>query len=78
MCDCLCKLETKQNEPGVKQGPVQKGAVVVVPHVVRHLHLPGAGRRGVVGVALDAILMVPHVEQQNVKVEDGVGRDDVA
>lgn len=64
-----------QNKPGIKEGPVQQGAIVVVANVVGHLHLPGAGGGGVVGFDLDAILRVPHVEQQDVKMEDCVGRD---
>lgn len=66
-----------QNKPGIKERPVQQGAIVVVANVVRHLHLSGAGGRRVVGVALDAVLWVPHVEQQDVKMEDRVRRDDV-
>ena len=50
----------------------------MVAYVVRHLHLSVAGLGRVVGVDLDAVLRVPHVEQQDVKVEDGVRRDDVA
>lgn len=56
------------NKPGIKERPIQQGAVVVVADIVRNLHLSGAGRRGVVGVALDAILRVPHIEQQDVKM----------
>lgn len=63
--------------PGVKECPVQQRAVVVVAHVVGDLHLPGANGRRVVGVDLDAVLRVPHVQQQDVKVEDGIGGDDV-
>lgn len=77
-CDCLCVNEAlMHNKPGIKQRPVQQGAIIVVANVVRHLHLSGADRGCVVGVGLDAVLRVPHVEQQDVKVEDGVRRDDV-
>lgn len=67
-----------ESSPGVKERPVQQRAVVVVAHVVRDLHLPAAGGRHVVGVNLDAVLRVPHVQQQDVEVEDGVGGDDVS
>jgi len=66
-----------RDEPGIKQGPVQKGAVVMVSNEVGNLHLSGADGGGVVSVDLDAVLCVPHIEQKNVKVEDGVGRDEV-
>lgn len=66
------------NSPGIKERAVQQRAVIVVAHVVGHLHLSGACGRGVVGVDLDAVLRVPHIQQQDVKVEDGIGRDDVA
>lgn len=49
----------------------------MVANVVRHLHFSGADGGGVVGVALDAVLRVPHIEQQDVKVEDRIRRDDV-
>lgn len=44
---------------------------------IRDLHLPGADGGQMVCVDLNAVLRVPHVQQQNVKVEDGVRRDDV-
>ncbi len=77
-CDCLCVTDRLiHNKPGIKQCAVQQGAIIVVTNVVRHLHLSGADGGCVVGVGLDAVLRVPHVEQQDVKVEDGVRRDDV-
>lgn len=66
-----------QDKPGIKEGPVQQGAVIVVADVIRHFHLSGADGGRVVSVYLDAILGVPHIEEQDVKVEDGVRRDDV-
>lgn len=64
-------------KPGVKECPVQQGAVVVIAHKVRNLHLSGAGGRSVVGVDLDAVVRVPHIQQQNIKMEDGVRRDEI-
>lgn len=75
-CLSVCQSGV-ESSPGVKERPVQQRAVVVVAHVVGDLHLPGASGRRVVGVDLDAVLRVPHVKQQDVKVEDGIGRDDV-
>lgn len=49
----------------------------MVADVVRHFHLSRADGGCVVSVCLDAILGVPHIEEQDVKVEDGVRRDDV-
>lgn len=73
----MFKYHLIQNQPGIKECPVQQGAVIVVADVVRHLHFSGAGGGGVVGVDLDAVFRVPHIEQQDVKVEDGIRRDDV-
>lgn len=67
----------KYVRPGIEQRPVQQGAVIVVPNIVGHLHLPGADGGRVVGLDLDAVLWVPDIEQQDVKVEDGIGRDEV-
>lgn len=63
-------------KPGVEQRPIQQGAVVVVSNVVGHLHLPGADGGRVVGLGLDAVLWVPDIEQQDVKVEGGIRGDD--
>lgn len=66
-----------QNKPGIEERPIQQRPVVVIADKVRHLHLSGAGLWCVVGVGLHAIVRAPHVEQQDVKVQDGVRRDDV-
>lgn len=63
-------------KPGVKQRPIHQGAVVVVSDVVGHLHLPGADGGRVVGLDLDAVLRVPDIEEQDVKVEGGIRRDE--
>lgn len=74
----LCSVGiVTQNKPGVKESPIQQRSIVVVTDVVRHLHLSRADGGCVVSVDLDAVLWVPHVKQQDVKVKDGVGRDDV-
>lgn len=68
---------TKRVEPGIKQRAIQQRAVVVVPNKVGHLDLPGADGGLVVGLDLDAVLRVPDIQQQDVKVEDGIRRDEV-
>lgn len=76
LCGVLIRCSCS-NSPGIEERPVQQRAVIVVAHVVGHLHLSGASGRGVVRVDLDAVLWVPHIQQQDVEVEDGIGRDDV-
>lgn len=67
----------KGAKPGIKQRAIQQRAVIVVSNKVGHLNLPGADGGRVVGLDLDAILRVPDVQQQDIKVEDGVRRDEV-
>ena len=74
---CVNVVMKVWNKPGIKERSIQQGAIVVVADVVRNLHLSGADQRGMVGVTLDAIFWVPYIEQQDVKMENGVGRDDV-
>lgn len=73
---CTCAV-IKWIEPGIKQRPIQQGAIIVVSNVVGHLHLPGADGGRVIGLDLDAVLGVPHIKQQDIKVENGIRGDEV-
>lgn len=73
----MCTKFKKSLTPRIKQRPIQQCSVIVVSDKVGHLNLPGADGGRVVGADLDAILRVPDIEQQDVKVEDGIGRDEV-
>lgn len=57
----------RMNSPGVKEGTVQQGAIVVVPHIVSLLTLARAHLRYHLGLHHDAILRVMKVQENNIE-----------
>lgn len=74
----LPKLRLKTASPGVKGLTGEQGAVVVVTDEIRRRRHAVAARRLADDADLHLVLGVPHVQQQDIKNQDGVRRDHTA